>query len=113
MSTIEEQNANVIRKLWGELHGSGSKASLEMMTSLMDENIDWEVVPLGIKRHGIEEMKELIQGSWNDMPEGGYHEITNIFSTKEWVCLARATWICKGRSLREPLVHSHIYDHYY
>jgi len=87
MLSVAKTNEDIIRKLWGELHGSGSKASLEMMTGFMDENIDWEVVPLGLKRHGIAEVKLLIQSSWNDMPEGGHHEITNVFANDEWVCL--------------------------
>jgi len=84
MTTISQQNKETICKLWSELHGSGSSASLDFMIDAMDENVDWEVVPLGIKRHGIDELKQLILGMWKDMPEGGYHEITNVFATDEW-----------------------------
>jgi ketosteroid isomerase-like protein len=58
------------------------------MIELMDEEIDWEVVPLGLRRRGKEEMKQLIEGSWSDRPEDGWHEITNVFaSADDWVCL--------------------------
>lgn len=81
-----QDNINVIRKFWEALQHSGP-ASLQTMTELMDENIDWEVIPLGMKRRGREEMRQLIGGSWTDYPQDGWHEITNLFASEEWVCL--------------------------
>lgn len=81
-----QDNISVIRKFWKALQHPGP-ASLQTMTELMDENIDWDVVPLGIKRRGRDEMRQLIEGSWADSPQDGWHEITNVFASEEWVCL--------------------------
>lgn len=84
MSALD--NISVIQKFWEALQHPGS-ASLQTMTELMDEHIDWEVVPLGLKRHGRDEMRQLILGSWADYPQDGWHEITNVFGSRDWVCL--------------------------
>jgi ketosteroid isomerase-like protein len=81
-----QDNINAIRKFWEALQHPGP-ASLQTMTELMDEHIDWEVVPLGLKRHGIDEMRQLIAGSWADYPQDGWHEITNVYASEDWVCL--------------------------
>lgn len=60
MSALD--NISVIQKFWEALQHPSS-ASLQTMSELMDEHIDWEVVPLGLKRHGIDEMRQLILGS--------------------------------------------------
>jgi len=86
ITTTAQDNISVIRKLWEALQHP-SPASLETMIELMDENIDWDVVPLGLKRRGIDEMRQLIEGSWADSPQDGWHEITNVFASEEWVCL--------------------------
>ncbi len=85
-SASAQENVKIVEKLWDALQHPGP-TSLQTMVGLMDENIDWEVVPLGLKRHGIGEMRQLIEGSWADYPKDGWHEITNIFATEDWVCL--------------------------
>ena len=81
-----QDNINVIRKFWEVLQHPGP-ASMQAMTELMDENIDWEVVPLGMKRRGIDEMRQLIERSLADAAQDAWHEITNVFASEEWVCL--------------------------
>ena len=61
VTTAAQDNINVIRKFWKALHHPGP-ASLQTMTELMDENIDWDVVPLDMKRRGRDEMRQLIKG---------------------------------------------------
>ena len=68
------------------------------MTELMDEHIDWEVVPLGLKRHGIDEMRQLIEGSWADYSQDGWHEITNVFASEDWV---RLEYTARGTITKE------------
>jgi ketosteroid isomerase-like protein len=86
ITTTAQDNINIIRKLWGALNHP-SPASLEAMTELMDENIEWDVVPLNMKRRGRDEMRQLIEGAWAHWAEGGLNEITNAFASEEWVCL--------------------------
>lgn len=57
-----QDNINVIRIYWEALQHPGP-TSLQTMMELMDEHIDWEVVPLDLKRHGTDEMRQLIEGS--------------------------------------------------
>jgi len=85
-----QDNINVIRKFWEALQHPGP-ASMQAMTELMDENIDWEVVPLDMKRRGRDEMRQLIEGSLADAPQDARHEITNVFASEEWVCLEYTT----------------------
>jgi SnoaL-like polyketide cyclase len=84
MSALD--NISVIQKFWEALQHPGP-ASLQTMSELMDEHIDWEMVPLGLKRHGRDEMRQLILGSWADYPQDGWHEITNVFGSRDWACL--------------------------
>lgn len=77
-----QDNISVIRKFWEALQHPGP-ASLQTMIGLMDEDIDWEVVPLGLKRRGGDEMMQLIEGSWADSPQDAWHEITNVFASEE------------------------------
>jgi ketosteroid isomerase-like protein len=86
ITTTAQDNINVIRKFWEALNHPGP-ASLQTMTKLMDENIEWDVVPLNMKRRGRDEMRQLIEGAWAHWAEGGRNEITNVFASEEWVCL--------------------------
>ena len=86
ITTTPQDNISVIRKFWEALHHPGP-ASLQTMTELMDENIEWEVVPLNMKRRGRDEMRQLIEGAWAHWAEGGRNEITNVFASEEWICL--------------------------
>jgi len=101
-----QDNINVIRKFRETLQHPGP-ASLQTMTELMDEHIDWEVVPLGLKRHGRDEMRQLIEGSWADYPQDGWHEITNVFASDDWVCLE---YTARGTMTKE-LAHLKITYH--
>jgi len=103
VTTTAQDNINVIRKFWEALQQPGP-ASMQIMTELMDENIDWEVVPLDMKRRGIDEMRQLIEGSWVDSPQDAWHEITNVFASEEWVCLE---YTARGTITKE-LVHLNI-----
>jgi hypothetical protein len=58
-----QDNLHVIRTYWDALQHPGD-ASLKTMMQLMDEQIGWAVVPLGLKRQGKEQMRQLIEGSW-------------------------------------------------
>jgi SnoaL-like polyketide cyclase len=53
----------------------------------MDEHIGWQVVPLGLRRQGKEQMRQPTEGRWADAPPDGWHEITNIFASEDWACL--------------------------
>jgi len=105
-----QDNINVIRKFWEALHHP-SPASLETMTKLMDENIDWEVVPMNMKHRGIDEMRQLIEGAWAHWAEGGRNEITNAFASEEWVCLewtARHTIPKESGAMTKEIQHLNI-----
>jgi ketosteroid isomerase-like protein len=88
MSSIvsAQDNIDIIRKLWDALQHPGPD-SLQTMIDLMDEDIEWEVVPQGIRRRGRDELRQLIQTGWDNAPADGWHEIRNIFATEDWVCL--------------------------
>ena len=92
-----QDNINVIRKCWETLQHPGP-ASLQTLIDLMDEHIDWEVVPLGLKRRGRDEMRQLIEESWADSPQGARYEITNVFASDDWVCLE---YTARGTITRE------------
>ena len=67
---------------------SAARSAGETIPSRDDRHrLEGEVVPLGLKRRGREEMRQLIEGSWADYPQDGWHEITNVFGSREWVCL--------------------------
>jgi hypothetical protein len=63
ITVTAQDNINVIRKFW-EAFNRSSLTSLEIMTELMDENVNWEVVPLNIQHRGRDEMRQLIEGAW-------------------------------------------------
>jgi len=81
-----QDNLDVIRTYWDALQHPGP-ASLQTMMERMDDDIGWEVIPLGLKRQGKEQMRQLIERSWADAPPDGWHEITNAFASDDWVCL--------------------------
>jgi len=110
ITTTAQNNINVIQKFWEALNHPGP-ASLETMAELMDENIDWDVVSLNMKRRGRDEMRQLIEGAWEHWAEGGRNEITNVFASEEWVCLewtARHTVPKESGKITKEIKHLNI-----
>jgi ketosteroid isomerase-like protein len=110
ITNTAQDNINVIRKFWEALHHPGP-TSLQTMTELMDENIDWEVVPMDMKRRGRNEMRQLIEGAWEHWAEGGRNDITNVFASEEWVCLewtARHTITKESGTMTKEIKHLNI-----
>jgi len=109
-TTTAQGHLNCNRKFWGAFNHPGP-SSLEAMTDLMDENIDWEVVPLNMKRRGRDEIRQLIEGAWAHWTEGCRNEITNVFASEEWVCLewtARHTIPKESGKITEEIMHLNI-----
>jgi len=84
MTKVSDENIAIFRKLWKILRNPDQDYNALM--DVIDENITWEIVPLGLKFRGLGEMKQFIEGAKANH-NNGEHEITNLFASEEWVCV--------------------------
>ncbi|MBN2007122.1 MAG: nuclear transport factor 2 family protein [Anaerolineae bacterium] len=86
-----QENEMIVRNLFEALDNPGSE-SLKTIMELLDENVNWCVVPYGAPYLGHAGVKSLLDVAWAATKPN--HPITNLFASDEWVCVeypARST----------------------
>lgn len=79
-----QDNLAIVRTLFEALDNPGPD-SLKTILDLLDENVNWHVVPYGDPYLGHAGVKGLLETAWASTNPS--HPITNLFADEDWVCV--------------------------
>lgn len=88
-----QDNLKVVRDFWDAVEHHGPTSQQTIM-ELMDDDIEVDNIPAGLKVQGKQEFTHFIEGLWANAPHGESefaeevrHDETNAFASEDWVCV--------------------------